>query len=90
MNGIQIPPMLAPLGNNTTEQYTSRSRGAVPPPEDDTLPQGEQLCHAAWSGDLDTVCRLLWNGVNVNSRENSDSTSLLLATAAGKDFMTCM
>eukprot|EP01043_Picozoa_sp_COSAG02_P018919 COSAG02_NODE_896_length_16125_cov_5.083489_8_plen_963_part_00 len=85
MNGIQIPPKLAPLGNSTAEQYTSRSQGAAQSIGDDAIPDGEQLCHAAWSGDVDAVCRLLWNGVDVNSREKSDSTSLLLATAAGKD-----
>ena len=85
MNGIQIPPKLAPLGNSTTEQYTARSQGGFKSNVDETISDGEQLCHAAWSGDVDAVCRLLWNGVDVNSREKSDSTSLLLATAAGKD-----
>eukprot|EP01043_Picozoa_sp_COSAG02_P005543 COSAG02_NODE_151_length_33583_cov_25.995042_5_plen_966_part_00 len=85
MNGIQIPPKLAPLGNSTAEQYTSRSQGAARSAGDQTIPDGEQLCHAAWKGDVDAVCRLLWNGVDVNSREKSDSTSLLLATAAGND-----
>lgn len=85
MNGIQIPPKLAPLGNSTTEHYTARSQEGFRSTNDETIPDGEQLCHAAWSGDVDAVCRLLWNGVDVNSREKSDSTSLLLATAAGKD-----
>ena len=47
--------------------------------------EGEQLCNAAWSGNTDAVCRLLWTGVDVNSRESSESTSLLLASAAGND-----
>ena len=30
------------------------------------VPEGEQLCRAAWHQDTDALCRLLWNGANAN------------------------
>lgn len=44
---------------------------------------GAALCNAAWVGHTNKVCRLLWEGADVNARGNNGATALTLAVTAG-------
>jgi hypothetical protein len=83
MNQVQVPPVLTPLGNQTKLQANHSHASAPEQPSE--IETGVALCNAAWTGATDAVCKLLWEGADVNAVADagSGSTPLLLATTAG-------
>lgn len=89
MHGLPPPSRHHPPAPVLGDPHAPRQPDQPPPFAKDLereirgVPEGERLCRAAWAGDTDKLCRLLWTGADANATGAARAPALVLAATAG-------